>query len=78
MKAETTFSLKDQLFNPEKVAYLADLISEAHADFPNQAFQEDVVTFWTAVERKSQGQPVIQLPKEAESGEMVTSLQINN
>lgn len=43
---------------------------------------EEVVTFWTAVERKKQGIPVIQLPNpEAESPlptEIVASLQIND
>ena len=44
MKAETSFSLKDQLFNPQKVAYLADLITKAHPTFPSATFQTDVVT----------------------------------
>jgi CRISPR-associated endonuclease Csn1 len=38
--------------------------------------QEDVVTFWTVVERKRKGFPVYQLP--AEGKEIVTTLQIND
>ncbi|MFD2528894.1 type II CRISPR RNA-guided endonuclease Cas9 [Polaribacter marinaquae] len=38
--------------------------------------KEDVVTFWTAIERKRQGIDVIQLPKDGE--EIVTTLQIND
>lgn len=33
MKAKFSFSLKDQLFNAEKVEYLTELIVEAFADF---------------------------------------------
>ncbi len=38
--------------------------------------KEDVVTFWTAVERKRQGQDVFQLPKDGE--EIISTLQIND
>ena len=38
--------------------------------------KEDVVTFWTAVERKKQGLDVFQLPKEG--NEIINSLQIND
>ncbi len=38
--------------------------------------KEDVVTFWLAVERKRQKQPVIQLPSDG--FEIVTTLQIND
>lgn len=43
--------------------------------------QEDVVTFWTAVERKKQKQPVVQLPSSQEGKpepkEIISTLQIN-
>lgn len=38
--------------------------------------KEDVVTFWTVVERKRTGQPVYQLPPDGK--EIVTTLQIND
>ncbi len=38
--------------------------------------QEEVVTFWTVVERKRQNQPVYQLPEDGK--EMVTTLHIND
>lgn len=38
--------------------------------------KEDTVTFWTAVERKTQGEPVVKLPDDGE--EFVTTLQIND
>ncbi len=40
--------------------------------------KEDVVTFWTAVERKKQKQALIQLPADARNGKIVTTLQIND
>ena len=40
------------------------------------SLKEDVVTFWTAVERKKQGQNVCQLPKGGK--EIVNTLQIND
>ena len=40
--------------------------------------QDDVVTFWTAVERKNQGQPVVQLPAEHKGGEIITTLEKND
>ena len=43
MKAETSFSLKDQLFNKDKVAYLAGLIKDAHPKFSKAKFQKDVL-----------------------------------
>ena len=42
----------------------------------NGNLKEDVVTFWTVVERKRQGQEVFQLPKAGK--EMVTTLEIND
>lgn len=38
--------------------------------------KEEIVTFWTAVERKRQNTPIIQLPLDGK--EIVTSLQIND
>jgi CRISPR-associated endonuclease Csn1 len=38
--------------------------------------KEDVVTFWTAVERKLQNQPIVQLPEDGT--EIVTTLMIND
>lgn len=38
--------------------------------------KEDVVTFWTAVERKRQGQDIYQLPKDGK--EIVSTLEIND
>ena len=43
MKAETTFSLKDQLFNPESVGRLASLFADAMPTFPGDAFQAAVL-----------------------------------
>lgn len=43
MKAETSFSLKDQLFHPDKVAYLADCFVAADDSFPADTFTKKVV-----------------------------------
>ncbi|MFK7847006.1 MAG: DNA alkylation repair protein [Rhodothermales bacterium] len=52
MKATSTFSLKDQLFNPEKVAFLAGLVTNAYPSFASDAFQKDVVTAFPSLELK--------------------------
>ncbi|MEM6429086.1 MAG: DNA alkylation repair protein [Deinococcota bacterium] len=52
MKATTTFSLKDQLFNKDKVAYLAELFQTAYPQFPADAFVKDVVDAFPELELK--------------------------
>lgn len=52
MKAKPSFSLKDQLFNPEKVDYLAARIVQAHADFPKEAFCQRVINAFPELELK--------------------------
>ena len=52
MKAKSTFSLKDQLFNPEKVNYLANLFVAAHPEFPADTFQQTVVRAFPQLELK--------------------------
>lgn len=52
MKAKSTFSLKDQLFNAEKIAYVSDLISAAYPAFAADAFQKDVVSAFPNLELK--------------------------
>src|SRR5688572_2945663 len=52
MKAESTFSLKDQLLNAEKVAYLAGLIAAAYPKFPSAAFRTKVGEGFAELELK--------------------------
>ncbi len=52
MKAEPSFSLKDQLFNPEKVAYLAGLIAKAYPSFPTAAFSQKVLAAFPELKLK--------------------------
>ena len=52
MKAETSFSLKDMMFNPQKVDYLADLFVEAWPAFPKEQFVELVVPAFPNLELK--------------------------
>ena len=52
MKAETSFSLKDQLFNADKVANLASGLSSAWADFPADAFTAQVLDAFPRLELK--------------------------
>ena len=42
MKAKSSFSLKDQLFNSEKVEYLATLMVQAFPDFAQEKFHWDI------------------------------------
>lgn len=51
-KAKPTFSLKDQLFNPEKVAFLANRFSAAYPAFQAADFQQDVVSQFPKLELK--------------------------
>ncbi|EBA15254.1 hypothetical protein RSK20926_16397 [Roseobacter sp. SK209-2-6] len=46
------FSLKDQLFNQEKIRYLADLFSSADASFDALAFEEEVMSKLLGLELK--------------------------
>ncbi|MEM7737054.1 MAG: DNA alkylation repair protein, partial [Deinococcota bacterium] len=52
MKATTTFSLKDQLFNKDKVTYLAELFQEAYSQFSSDAFIKSVVDAFPELELK--------------------------
>ncbi|MEO0458948.1 MAG: DNA alkylation repair protein, partial [Cyanobacteria bacterium P01_A01_bin.114] len=52
MKAKPSFSLKDQLFNPEKVNYLGTLITQAFPEFSQQQFHQAVVTAFPKLELK--------------------------
>ncbi|MEO1182201.1 MAG: DNA alkylation repair protein [Cyanobacteria bacterium J06636_28] len=52
MKAKPSFSLKDQLFNPEKVDYLGTLIAQAWPDFAQDTFHQNVVTVFPTLELK--------------------------
>ncbi|MEO0760014.1 MAG: DNA alkylation repair protein [Cyanobacteria bacterium J06648_16] len=52
MKAKSSFSLKDQLFNSEKVDYLGSLIGQVYSDFDQTAFHRDVVGAFPSLELK--------------------------
>jgi 3-methyladenine DNA glycosylase AlkC len=52
MKAQSTFSLKDQLFNAEKVDYLATLLERVHASFPGRVFRSSVTSAFPELELK--------------------------
>ena len=52
MKAKSSFSLKDQLFNSDKVNYLATLISQVFPEFAQQSFQKAIVTAFPTLELK--------------------------
>ena len=52
MKAKSSFSLKDQLFNSEKVKYLGTLISQEFPNFAQKKFHHDVVTALSNLELK--------------------------
>ncbi|MEM7800556.1 MAG: DNA alkylation repair protein, partial [Chloroflexota bacterium] len=52
MQAEKSFSLKDQLFNLEKVTYLASLFKTVYSEFKEAAFIEEVVTPFPDLELK--------------------------
>lgn len=52
MKAKTKFSLKDQLFNPQKVDYLIGLFLAADSSFPAQEFRDEVLDAFPDLELK--------------------------
>ena len=63
----------------EKINQWVDLGKNHHVLIykdKNDNLKEEVVTFWTAVERKRQGALVVQLPNDGK--EIVTTLQIND
>jgi CRISPR-associated endonuclease Csn1 len=43
-----------------------------------EGFNEEVVTFWTAVERKRQEEQIVQLPSNHRDGKIVCSMEIND
>lgn len=53
MKAKTTFSLKDQLFNQEKIDFLADQFAAAEPTFQRDAFVAAVMAELPALELKA-------------------------
>jgi 3-methyladenine DNA glycosylase AlkC len=53
MKAETTFSLKDQLFNREKVAYLGGQIARAYPGFAQAKFTKAALSKIPELELKA-------------------------
>ena len=52
MKAKSTFSLKDQLFNEGRVSHLAAQIERAHPAFPGDAFHRAVMGAFPSLELK--------------------------
>ncbi|OKH18897.1 DNA alkylation repair protein [[Limnothrix rosea] IAM M-220] len=53
MKAKTSFSLKDQLFNAKKVDYLANLIQRVFPAFETKKFRNDVIAPFPSLELKA-------------------------
>jgi hypothetical protein len=51
-KKEVTFSLKDQLFNKEKVEYLSILIKDTYPDFLSDEFEKEVLSKFPELELK--------------------------
>jgi hypothetical protein len=52
IKAEPSFSLKDQLFNREKVTYLGALLKKSWSRFPNAHFEKSVLKALPSLELK--------------------------
>jgi 3-methyladenine DNA glycosylase AlkC len=52
IKAEPSFSLKDQLFNREKVTYLGALLKKSWSRFPNAHFEKSVLKALASLELK--------------------------
>ena len=46
------FSLKDALFNPQKIKYLADLVDDVYVEFDKNSFVRDIVVELPSVELK--------------------------
>ncbi len=53
VKAETTFSLKDDLFNRDTVAQLSAALAAAHAPFDGRGFQREVLKAFPDLELKA-------------------------
>lgn len=76
MKAETTFSLKDQLFNPQKVAYLASLFVQAYPAFPVDEFCHKVTAEFPNLELKQRISHIAEVLYEILPDEYTQSLPI--
>ncbi len=51
-KTQPSFSLKDQLFNKQKVEYLSGLIKNIYPDFLNEEFEKDILEKFPELELK--------------------------
>ena len=76
LQAKPTFSLKDQLFNPEKVAYLAQQISAAYPDFAADDFCEAVVSKFPELELKARISHITEQLKAFLPADYLTALDI--
>ena len=62
----------NQYVNPKNNHHVL-IFKDAHGNM-----HEEVVTFWTAVERKKQNQAVVRLPEAYKDGSIVTTLKVND
>ncbi len=76
MKAETSFSLKDQLFNPDKVDYLAGRLTAAWADFPADSFTTQVVDAFPRLELKQRIDHIAESLRDALPAEYPVALDV--
>jgi hypothetical protein len=51
-KTKPSFSLKDQLFNKEKVEYLSGLIKNIYPEFSDKKFEKDILDKFPELELK--------------------------
>jgi 3-methyladenine DNA glycosylase AlkC len=65
MKAKTSFSLKDQLLNPEKVAFLVARLCAAGTDFPADSFSARVLEAFPRLELKERIDHIAECLREA-------------
>jgi len=51
-KTKPSFSLKDQLFNKQKIEYLSGLIKNVYPDFLSEEFEKEVLEIFPKLELK--------------------------
>ncbi len=72
IKAETSFSLKDDLFNARSVAVLGEALARAHSGFDRRRFERDVLRAFPDLELKARIQCMVehahrQMPADIEA-----------
>lgn len=76
IKAQPSFSLKDQLFNKQKISYLASLLRKSWSKFPNTHFEKAILQELPHLELKQRIHKITDILEEVLPSEYPKALEI--